>query len=538
MSKQTHGAQFDFIIVGAGSAGCVVANLLSSKPGRRVLLIEAGRRERDILITMPAGFPFVSSSEKYLWGYESEPEPGLGGRRLPVPRGRMLGGTSAINAMAFVRGHPLDYAQWAGLAGPDWSWQQCLAAFKALETFSGGENEFRGGHGPMPVLAPRYSNPLNLVFLNAAVEAGYALSPDTNGIQPEGFGPMDQTIRDGNRITSANAFLDPIRHRPNLMIVTGKTVNRVIIEDGRATGVELVNADGSVELVNAANVVLSTGAINTPKLLMLSGVGPAQTLQTFGIGVKVDSSQVGRNLQDHVDVTVKQECRLPVSESKRLNLVGRLAVGVQWVLFKTGAGATNHCEVAGYIDVGRADTRPDIQLCFLPLLAQVDGAAVSGGHGYQATVFLLRPKSRGFVELKDANPASPPKISYNHLTEMEDVAVLREGLKAQRKLFAQPAFAPYAGREFTPGPDVVTDDEIERFMYSTAKSTNHPCSTCRMGLDGKSVTDPDGKVRGTANLWLADASVMPSITSGNINAPVMMLAHKIGQKILNSAYGV
>lgn len=522
---------YDYIVVGAGTAGCVVANVLSSKPGNKVLLIESGRQPRDIMITMPAGFPFVSSSAKYNWGYQSEPEPGLDGRRLSVLRGRLLGGSSAINAMAFVRGHPLDYEDWAQLAGGAWSWQSCLEAFKAIETFTGGSSELRGSDGPLPVQEPRYSNPLYEIYLRAAAEAGYPLSANPNGPQPEGFGPMDQTIRDGRRVSAADAFIGPVRNRRNLIVSAATDVLRLAFQNGRAQGVRVRNQNGQEQTILGRNIVLSAGAINTPKLLMSSGIGPGAALQRHGIAVRLDRREIGRNLQDHVDVTVKQECRLPVSESKSLSLPGRLKAGLEWLLFRRGAGATNHCELVGYVHAGGSDRRPDIQLCFLPLMAHFDGTAVSTGHGFQATVFLLRPNARGSVELRDADPASPPVIRYNHLTDRDDVSLLLEGLKIQRRIFAQPAFAAYAGREFSPGPQAQSDRQIEEFMRATGKSTNHPCGTCRMGLDGESALDPQGLLRGAENVWVADASAMPRITSGNINAPIAMLAYKIASRL-------
>jgi len=519
-------AVFDHIIVGAGSAGCVLAHRLSEDPGCRVLLLEAGPPDRSLFIHMPAAFVHAISRKGIDWGYTAEAEDHLGGHREPCPRGRVLGGSSSVNAMAFVRGHRSDYDDWAAGGLDRWSFAHCLPYFRRMEAFSGGADAWRGGQGPLHVTAPRFSNPLNGIFLEAAEQAGFPLSPDTNGERQEGVAVADQTIHGGRRVSTATAYLDPVRHRDNLVVRTGAQVAHVAIEQGRATGVVLLNGE---RIAAEAGVILSGGAINTPQLLMLSGIGPADHLRGHGIDVVADSPDVGGNLQDHVDVSVVNACVRPVSGNTHLAPWRRPFIGLQWLFAHAGPAATNHFEAAGYVRTRDDLERPNIQLFFIPLAVRPDSRPVGDGHGYQATVMLLRPRSRGRITLASADPTAAPLMRFNYLKEPSDAEELAEGVAAMRRVFASPAFDPYRGAELQPGSEVT---DLADFVRRTMKSTHHPCGTCRMGMDDGAPVDAEGRVRGVEGLRVVDASVMPQITGGNINAPVIMLAEKLSDAIL------
>ncbi|HVY98091.1 MAG TPA: choline dehydrogenase [Dongiaceae bacterium] len=527
----TAGEEFDYVIVGAGTAGCVLANRLTEDGKATVALIEAGSSDAHPYITMPAAFTYAISSDRFDWGYSSAPEPHLDGRAIPCPRGRVLGGSSSVNAMAFVRGQHRDYDEWAagGLVG--WAWADCLPYFKRVETFSGGADALRGDDGPLHVTRPIYSTPLNARFLAACAEAGYRPGIDTNGASQEGFGPMDQTIHHGRRESAARAYLAPAKSRANLRIFTSVLADRVRLEGGRAAGVEVLR-DGRRSAVTARReVILSAGAIGSPAILQRSGIGDASALRSLGISVAVDRPAVGRDLQDHVDVSFKQIAMEPVTVSPELRLRNKARAFLRWWLFKTGPVATNHFEVAGYIRSSAAADRPDVQICFIPLLVDVHGKPVGAGHGYQMTIMGLRPASRGAVTLTSADPAAAPGILFNYLSREEDIAPLRDGIRRVREIVEQPAFASLKGQELEPGEALQSDRELDGFIRQTAKSTHHPCGTCRMGADAGSVVDPQARVRGVAGLRVVDASIMPRITSGNINAPVFMLAEKLADAI-------
>ncbi len=525
---------FDYIVIGAGSAGCIVANRLSASGGHSVLLLEAGPKDDSLYLRMPAAFSLTAKRQKFDWGYVTEPEPAVLNRRFLCPRGRVLGGSSSINAMCFVRGHRQDFDDWAADGLAEWSYAHCLSYFKKMETFSGGDSDHRGADGPLNITAPRYSNPLNSVFVSAAEQAGFQKLRDTNGAEQEGFGPVDQTIHQGRRVSAASAYLAPAFGRKNLEVRTDVLVSRILFEDLKATGVLCQRGGQEVTLQARREVIVCAGAINSPKLLMFSGIGPGHHLRETGLQVTVDRAEVGANLQDHLDVSVKVECLQPVSAVPLLRQPRKTLVGLQWLLFKTGAAATNHFETAGYIRTAQDLRQPNIQVLFIPLLVSADGKPLPHKHGYQATVMPLRPKSRGTLSLQDANPATPPSLKFNYMEAPGDLDEMREGVKCLRRIFAQPAFSDYRGAEVGPGDHVSTDEALDAYILEHLKSNYHPCGTCRMGSDAASVVDPAGRVRGTRSLRVVDSSIFPSITSGNINAPTMMVAEKLSDAILGS----
>jgi len=526
---------YDYIIVGAGSAGCVLANRLSADPSVRVLLLEAGPTDLHPFVAMPAAFTFAIGSRRFDWRYVSQPEPYLGDREIPCPRGLVLGGSSSINAMAFVRGQAEDYEEWTRLGAHGWGYADCLPYFKRLETFVGPSSPWRGTTGPLHVTAPAYSNPLNEAFLRACRDAGHKLSPDTNGPDQEGFGPMDQTIHRGRRESTSRAYLRPIGDRGNLKVLTRCHALRIGVEGNRARSVTFT-ARGAAHTSRAdREIILSAGAINTPKLLLQSGIGPADELRRLGIDVLRDLPGVGRNLQDHVDAPLRHACPLPITVTPALQFHRQVPIFLNWLLFKRGWGATNHFEVAGYIRSGPEASRPDAQICFMPLVAGATGTGMNVSHGFQLSIMVLQPRSRGTVTLASADPGVAPVLRFNYLKEPADLAPLINGIRRTREILCQKSFERFLGPELFPGRDANSDAELERYIRATAKSTHHPCGTCRMGSDEEAVVDPDGRVRGLDNLRVVDASIMPAITSGNINAPVIMLAEKLADAILRSA---
>lgn len=523
---------FDYIIVGAGSAGCVLANRLSADPDISVLLVEAGPSDNSLFIRMPAAFTYAISRSRFDWGYRSEPEEHANGKRFPIPRGRVLGGSSSVNAMSFVRGQRQDFDGWAQNGLPGWSWDDCLPYFRKMETFSGGADSWRGGEGPLHVRAPEASGPLYQAFLQAAEQAGHALHVNTNGAQQEGFSAMDQTIHEGRRESSATAYLHPVRHRSNLTVHATCPTRRVVMESNRATGIDCLLRGREVRFHADREVILCAGAINSPKLLMLSGLGPAEHLRQRGIPVAADLGQVGQNLQDHVDVAVMVACTQPVSMTPALRWQNKGLVGLRWLLTRSGAASTNHFEAAGYVRSAPDSARADIQYVFIPVLVMPDGSPLPEPHGYQATAMLMHPASRGSVDLAGSDPEAAPVVHFNYLRDDRDVATLINGITHLREIFAQAAFDAYRGREVVPGAALATDSDLETFLRTNLRSTHHPCGTCRMGSDADAVVDGQGRVQGADALRVIDASIMPTLTSGNINAPVIMLAEKLADAIL------
>ena len=528
---------YDYIIVGAGSAGCVLANRLSQDPANRVLLLEAGPSDWHPFIHMPAGLAKLVGKKGVNWDYSTAPEPALGNRPLWWPRGKVLGGSSSINAMCYIRGNARDYDEWAALGAEGWHWDNVLPYFKRSEGNERGGSEFHGGDGPLGVSDPRHRNPLSEVFLEAARQAGHAPTDDFNGARQEGFGWYQTTTRDGARSSSARAYLKPVRKRPNLTVITGATASRVTITDGRATGVVYsVNGKGAFHQVAGKEVILSGGAINSPQLLMLSGIGPAAHLRQHGITVVRDLPGVGGNLQDHLDVCTLQRCVRGLSYDQ----LSDVSVGLQYYLFRKGPGTSNIAETGGFLRSSLAeDERPDIQFHFVPAQLDDHGRNLLPGHGYTLHACGLHPRSRGRIHLASASAGDKVRIEAGYLSDPEgyDLKVMLEALRLSREILAQPAFAGYRGEELQPGAQVQDEAGLVEFIRRKAESIYHPVGTCRMGRvdDPDTVVDPQLRVVGVAGLRVVDASVMPKLVSGNTNAPTMMIAERAADLILGKA---
>ncbi len=527
----------DFVIVGAGSAGCAMAYRLSEDGTNSVLVLEFGGTDAGPFIQMPAALSYPMNMRRYDWGYWSDPEPHLGGRRLACPRGKVIGGSSSINGMVYVRGHAMDYDHWAEAGAHGWGYADVLPYFKRMETWHdgghGGDPTWRGTDGPLHVTRGKRDNPLVQAFVEAGRQAGYETTGDYNGEQQEGFGPMEQTVYNGQRWSAANAYLKPALKRPNCDIVRG-LARKVIIENGRAVGVEYEQGGQIKRLMARREVVIAASSINSPKLLMLSGIGPAAHLAEHGIDVVADRAGVGQNLQDHLELYIQMAASQPVSLYKYWNLFGKALVGAQWLFTKTGLGASNQFESAAFIR-SRADVSyPDIQYHFLPIAVRYDGQAAAEGHGFQAHVGPMRSKSRGAVTLNSSDPKDAPSILFNYMSHADDWRDFRTCIRLTREIFGQEAFAPYVRHEIQPGADVQTDDELDGFIREHVESAYHPCGTCKMGdkTDPMAVVDPDARVIGVEGLRVADSSIFPRITNGNLNAPSIMVGEKVSDSLL------
>jgi choline dehydrogenase len=530
--------QFDTIIVGGGSAGCVLANRLSADPGHRVLVLEAGRSAAlwDIFIHMPAGLMYPIGSKLYDWCYQSEPEPYMHNRRIAHGRGKLLGGSSSINGMIFQRGNPLDYERWSRDRGMEqWDYAHCLPYFKRMETSLAGDGSFRGADGPLVLERGAANTPLFTTFFEAVQQAGYPLTDDVNGYRQEGFAAFDRNVHRGRRLSAARAYLHPVIGRPNLEVRTRAFVTRILFEGTRAVGVEYTIGRGKAQKVYAGDIICCGGAINSPQLLQLSGVGNPAELEPLGIRVIQDLPGVGEHLQDHLEVYVQHICTQPVSMYPALQWYKRPWIGFQWLFLRKGPAATNHFEAGGFIRSNDDVEYPNVMFHFLPLAVRYDGTAPCDGHGYQVHVGPMYSDARGSVKIRSADPRVYPALRFNYLSTAQDRREWVEAIRCARQILSQPAFDAFNGGEISPGPAVQSDQAILDWVARDGETAYHPSCSCRMGTDALSVVDPNSmKVHGVERLRVVDASVMPYVTNGNIYAPTIMIAEKAADRIMNN----
>lgn len=526
----------DYVIVGAGSAGCAIAYRLS-EAGHSVIVIEFGGSDAGPLIQMPGALSYPMNMSRYDWGYWSEPEPHLGGRRLACPRGKVIGGSSSINGMVYVRGHARDFDTWANMGAHGWSYADVLPYYLRQESWTsaghGGDPTWRGASGPIHVTRGKRDNPLVNAFVQAGVQAGYEATADYNGQKQEGFGPMEQTTHKGERWSAAKAYLRPALKSGRVKLLRG-LAERVEITNGTATGVRAIIKGESQVIVANKEVIIAASAINSPKLLMLSGIGDPAHLQEHGISVVAERKGVGQNLQDHLELYIQMAASQPVSLFKYWNLFGKAWVGLQWVLTRSGPGASNQFESAAFIRSRAGVEYPDIQYHFLPIAVRYDGQAAAEGHGFQAHVGPMRSPSRGRVTLRSSDPAEAPRILFNYMSQEKDWADFRNCIRLTREIFAQDAFAPFVKHEIQPGDAVQSDEDLNDFIREHVESAYHPCGTCKMGdrSDPMAVVDPECRVIGVDNLRVADSSIFPQITNGNLNGPSIMVGEKASDHIL------
>ena len=528
--------QAEYVVVGAGSAGCAMAYRLS-EAGHSVIVVEHGGSDAGPFIQMPGALSYPMNMKTYDWGYSTEPEPHLNNRRLVAPRGKVVGGSSSINGMVYVRGHACDYDHWRDQGADGWGYADVLPYFKRQECWDdaghGGDPDWRGQDGPLHVTRGTMWNPLTRAFIKAGQQAGYPVTPDYNGHQQEGFGPFEMTVHKGQRWSASNAYLKPALKRDNCTLVRG-LVTRVVMQEGRAVGVEVARK-GQREIIHArAEVILSASAFNTPKLLMLSGIGPAGHLARHGIEVLADRPGVGANLQDHLELYIQMAASQPISLYRYWNLPGKAWVGLRWLMGRRGLGASNQFESCGFIRSDAGVAYPDIQFHFLPIAVRYDGKAAAEGHGYQAHVGPMRSASRGSVTLRGPDPAAPPEIRFNYMSEDSDWRDFRKCIRLTREIFGQDAFRDYSGHEIQPGVAAQSDEALDAFIRDHAESAYHPCGTCRIGRrdDPNAVVDSEGRVIGVEALRVADSSIFPRIPNGNLNAPSIMAGEKIADHVL------
>ena len=529
--------EYDYIIVGAGSAGCVLANRLSKNPQNRVLLLEAGREDKSITLKMPGAVLLNLKSTKHNWAFKGEPEPELAGRQLQHDRGKTLGGSSSINGMVFIRGNSLDYEGWRQMGCDGWGYADVLPYFKKMESYSGGGDDFRGDSGPLRVHRSIPKDPLSIAFINAGKEAGYKETDDISGYCQEGFGIFDRTVFKGERWSTTRGYLDPVRDRKNLTIITKALVCKLILENNKATGVCFKDNKNKIFNVKSnKEVILCAGAVGSPHILMLSGIGPKDHLKSMGINLIADMPGVGQNLQDHPDFMIKYKCLKPVTlwpKTKRLNSIG---AGIQWLLTKEGMCASNHFDSVACIRSGPGVEYPDLQLCISPIAMENNSWQPLKEHAFQVHVGLMRTHSRGKIELRSNNPADPPRILVNYLKDKRDRELMRKGIHLVRELLDQPSFSDLKGEEIFPGDNCKSDADLDAKLNLHTTSQWHLACTARMGLktDKYAVVDNSGKVHGINSLRVVDASIMPFAPNGNTNAPTIMIAEKISDEILGS----
>ncbi|MGB0566328.1 MAG: choline dehydrogenase [Alteromonas macleodii] len=524
---------FDYIIVGAGSAGCVLANRLSENPKHKVLLLETGGSDKSIFIKMPTALSIPMNTDKYAWQFNTEKEPYLNNREMHCPRGKVLGGSSSINGMVYVRGHAKDFDEWEAHGAEGWNYQACLPYFQKAETWYKGNDAYRGGNGELGVNnGNEMKNPLYTAFIKAGEQAGYDITSDYNGKQQEGFGPMHMTVKDGVRSSASREYLDPVKSRKNLAIVTGALVTKVVLEDKVAKGVEYV-VNGKTETAATSNeVILSAGSIGSPHILQLSGIGNKEILEKAGVDVKHHLPGVGQNLQDHLEFYFQYKCKQPITLNRKLGLISKGLIGARWLLNRSGLGATNHFESCAFIR-SKADVEwPDIQYHFLPAAIRYDGKSAFDGDGFQVHVGHNKPKSRGSVTLQSANPTVPPKILFNYLQHPDDIEGFRACVRLTREIIAQSAFDDFRDGEIQPGEHIQTDEEIDAFVREAVESAYHPSCSCKMGEDDMAVVDSQTNVHGIEGLRVVDSSIFPTIPNGNLNAPTIMVAEKAADIIL------